>query len=98
MPFGGEDVQAVERDDVFVLCVALLFEVLEDVLVGLFGDSVERVEVVEVAILLVLDEALFALGQALGNLFGEALLPGHELGVAAEQAVGAGGRPCWWRS
>ena len=43
----------------------------------------------EIGELLVFDEALFALRQPLGNLFGQALLPRHELGVAAEQNVGA---------
>ena len=43
----------------------------------------------EVDELLVLDEPLFALRQPLGDLLGEALLARHELGVAAEQDVGA---------
>ncbi len=47
------------------------------------------VEVDEVG---VVDELLLSLGQLLGNLIGESLLPRHELGVAAEQDVGAAAR------
>ena len=64
-------------------------EVLVDAVVVGLRDAVERVEVVEVDELLVFDEALFALREPLRNLFGQALLPRHELGVAAEQDVGA---------
>ena len=44
---------------------------------------------VEVDELVVVDEPLLALRQPLGDLLGERLLPRHELGVAAEQDVGA---------
>ena len=44
---------------------------------------------VEVDELVVVDELLLALGQLFGNLVGERLLARHELGVAAEQDVGA---------
>ena len=44
---------------------------------------------VEVDELVVVDELLLALRQLLGDLLGEGLLPRHELGVAAEQDVGA---------
>ncbi len=37
--------------------------------------------------LLIVDEALFALRQPFGDLLGEALLPRHELGIAAKQDV-----------
>ena len=88
MTLGAEDVQPAEGDDLFVFLVGLRLEVLEDPLIGRLRDAVERVEVIEVDELFVLDEALFALRQTLGNLLGERLLPGHELGVAAEQNVG----------
>src|SRR5205085_95702 len=55
-------------------------------------DAVEGVEVEEIRVLLVLDEALVALAQPLGDLLGEALLARHELRVAAEQNVGAAAR------
>ena len=78
-----------ERDDLVVLGIALRLEVLEDPLIGGLRHPVEGVEMVEVGELLVLDEALLALGQPLGDLLGQALLARHELGVAAEQDVGA---------
>ena len=53
------------------------------------ADAVERVEVVEVDELVVVDELLFALRQPLGQFVGQAPLARHELGVAAEQDVGA---------
>ena len=86
---GRDDVQAVERDDLVVLLLALLLEVLEDALVGGFRHPVERIDVVEVDELLVLDEPFLAFGQPFGDLFRQALLARHELGVAAEQNVGA---------
>ena len=86
---GRQDVQAAERDDLVVLGVGLRLEVLEDALVVRLRHAVERVEVEEIDVLLVLDEALFALRQPLGDLLGQALLARHELGVAAEQNVGA---------
>ena len=46
----------------------------------------------EVDELVVVDELLLALGQLLGDLVGERLLARHELGVAAEQDVGAAAR------
>ena len=52
-------------------------------------DAIEAVEVVEVDEVGVVDELLLALGQLLDDLVGQRLLPRHELGVAAEQDVGA---------
>ena len=51
--------------------------------------AVERVDHEEVDELVVVDELLFALGELLGDAFGERLLARHVLGVAAEQDVGA---------
>ncbi len=48
VPFGGDDVQSVERDHLVVLRVGQPLEVLEDALVLRLRDAVERVEVVEV--------------------------------------------------
>ena len=62
---------------------------LVDEYVARADDTVKRVEMEEIGVLLVLDEALFAFGQPLGDLFREALLPRHELRIAAEQNVGA---------
>ena len=84
-----DDVQASGGDDFVVLGVALALEVFEDPRVGVLRHAVEGVEMVEVDELLVLDEALFALGQPFGDLLGETLLASHELRVAAEQNVGA---------
>ena len=75
--------------DLVVLRVALRLEVVEDALVVGLRHPVEGVEVEEVGELLVLDEALFALRQPLGDLLGQALLARHELRVAAEQDVRA---------
>ena len=86
---GADDVQAAERDDLVVLGVGLALEVAEDALPVGARHAVEAVEVEEVDELLVVDEPLLALGQPLGELVGEAALPRHELGVAAEQDVGA---------
>ena len=47
---------------------------------------------IEVDELVVVDELRFALGQLLGDLVAERLLARHELGVAAEQDVGAAAR------
>ena len=84
-----ENVKPADVDDVLVLGVALLFEMLEDALVIGLRHAIERVEVIEIDELLVLDEALLALREPLGNLFRQALLARHELGVAAKQDVRA---------
>jgi len=55
--------------------------------------AVEPVDVEEVDELLVVDELLLALGQPLGHLLGQRLLPRHVLGAAAEQAAGVEGGP-----
>ena len=55
-------------------------------------DAVEAVEVVEVDEVGVVDELLLPLGQPLDDLVGQRLLARHELGVAAEQDVGAAAR------
>ena len=51
--------------------------------------AVERVDVEEVDELIVVDVLLLALRNLLRDLFGQALLPCHVLGIAAEQNVGA---------
>ena len=86
---GGEDVQPAERDDLVVLGVGLRLEVPIDAFVIRPRHAVEAVEMIEVDELFVVDELLLALGQLLGNLLRQRLLPRHELGVAAEQDVGA---------
>ena len=60
---------ALVSDDVplIVLGIALRLEVIEDALVLGLRHAVERVEVKEVGVLLVLEEALFAFRQPLGN-------------------------------
>ena len=92
MALGREDVQAAQRHHLVVLGVGLRLEMLVDALVVRFRHAVERVEVKEIHVLLVVDEPLVALRQPLGDLFGQALLPRHELGVAAEQNIGAAAR------
>ena len=75
-------------DDLVVLGVHLLAEVREDALPVRARHAIEAVDVEEVDELFVVDELLLALGQPLRHLFGQALLPGRVLGVAAEQNVG----------
>ena len=89
MPLGAEDVQPADGHDLLVLGVHLALEVGEDALPVRSGHAVERIDVEEVDELLVVDELLLALGQLLGDFLGQALLPGHVLGVAAEQDVRA---------
>ena len=72
-----------------MLGVGELLEMLIDALVIALGDPIKRIQVVEVDVLLVFDEPLFAFRQPLGDLLGQALLACHELGIAAEQDVGA---------
>ena len=52
-------------------------------------DAVERVDVEEVDVFVVVDVLLFALGDLFGDAFVQRLLTRHVLGVAAEQDVGA---------
>ena len=89
MPLGRDDVQAAARHDFVVLGIGLLLQRLVDALVLLARHPVEVVQVIEVDELVVVDELRFALGQLLGDLVAERLLARHELGVAAEQDVGA---------
>jgi hypothetical protein len=86
---GAENVQTAQPDDLVVFLVGLALEVFENSLISRFRYPIERIEVVEVDVLLVLDETFFAFGKTLRNLLGQALLTGHELGVAAEQNVGS---------
>ncbi len=86
---GRDDVEAADRDDLVVLGVGLPLQRREDPLVRRARHAIEVVEVEEVDELLVVDELLLALRQPLGDLLGQRLLPRHELGVAAEQDVGA---------
>ena len=79
----------LRADDLVVLLVGLGLEMVEDPLVRVLGHAVERVEVKEVDELLVLDEPLFALRQPFGDLLGQGLLARHELGIPAEEDVGA---------
>jgi hypothetical protein len=92
VPFGGDDVKPAEGDDLVMLRVGLLLERAEDALVGLARHPVEPFDVEEVDEVLVVDELLLPLGEALGDLVGERLLPRHELGIAAQQDVGAAAR------
>ena len=89
VPLGGDDVQAAGVDDLVVLAIGLALEGVEDALVGLARHAVEAAQVVEVDELVVVDELGLFLRQLVGDLIGERLLPRHELGVAAEQDVGA---------
>ena len=68
VPLGGDDVQAAEVDDLFVLGVGLLLERGVDALVRLARHAVEMVDVVEVDELVVVDELLLALGQLFRDL------------------------------
>ena len=89
---GGKDVQTVQADDFVVLPVGELLEMLEDSFVVALRHAIERVEVKEVHELIVVDEPFLALREPFGNLLGERLLPGHELGIPPEQDVGAAAR------
>ena len=88
----ADDVEAAEIHDLVVFGVGLALEGAEDALVVRPRHAVEVVEVEEVDELVVVDELLLALGQLLGDFLGERLLPRHELGVAAEEDVGAAAR------
>ena len=77
------------RDHLVVLGAALVVEALVDVFPGRRRHAVEVVELTEVDELLVVDVLLLATRHTLGDFLGEALLPRHVLGVAAEQDVGA---------
>ena len=76
-------------DDLVVLPVGLGLVGREDALVLGPLHAIEAVEVIEVDEVRVVDELLLSLGQPLDNLIAQRLLPRHELGVAAEQNVGA---------
>ena len=92
MPFGAEDVQPAERDDLIVLGVALLAEVREDALPVRARHPIERVDVEEIDELVIVYEARLLFGQAFRDFFGQRLLARHVLRVAAEQDVGAAAR------
>ena len=92
MALGRDDVQPAEVDDLLVLGVGLALERAVDALVRLPRHPVEMVDVVEVDELVVVDELLLPLGQLFRDLIGQRLLTSHELGVAAEQDVGAAAR------
>ena len=89
---GADDVQPAEADDFGMLGVGDRREVREDLLVARPRHPVEAVEVRVVDVVVVVDEPLFTLRKALGDLFGQGLLAGHELGVATEQDVRAAAR------
>ena len=89
VPLGADDVQAAEVDDFLVLFVGQALEVREDAIPVGALDAVEAVDVEEVDVLVVVDVLLFALDDLLGDVFVQALLARHVLGVAAEQDVGA---------
>ena len=89
VPLGGDDVQAAQPDDLVVILVALRLEVPEDAIPVRARHTVEAVEVEEVDELVVVDEARLLLRQPLGDFLRERLLARHELGVAAQQDVGA---------
>src|SRR6266542_2529305 len=78
-----------KRDDFVVLDVGRFLVGGEDALVLGALDAVEAVEMEEVDELRIVHELLLPLGQPLDDLIGQRLLARHELGVAAEQNVGA---------
>ncbi len=89
---GRDDVQAAQGDHFIVLDVGRLLVRRENPLVRLPGHAVEAVEVEEVDEVGVVDELLLPLGQTLDDLIRQRLLARHELGVAAQQDVGAAAR------
>jgi hypothetical protein len=86
---GADDVQAADADDVLVFLFALPLEVREDPIPVRALDAVERVDVEEVDVLVVVNILLFALRDFLGHLFVQALLARHVFRIAAKQDVRA---------
>ena len=94
---GAEDVQAAEVHDLVVLGFGLPLEVREDALPVRPRHAVEPVDVEEVDELVVVDELLFALGQPLGDLLGQAPAAAPCARRCRRAGCRCRGRPCSWR-
>ena len=89
MPLGGHDAEAAHGGYLVVFLIGLRLEARVDLIPLVAAHAVELIVVREVVELLVAD-VLDLLGRKeLGHLLLEAGVLGHELGVAAEQDVGA---------
>ncbi len=86
--FGGHDVQAAERDHFVVLRVGLRLEAGVELVPFVAAHAIELVVVGEVVEVLVGDVLGSPRADALGHLFLQAGVLGHELGIAAQQNVG----------
>ena len=86
---GGHDVQPAQRRHLVVLLVGLRFEACVDLVPLVAAHAVELVEMGEVVEVLVGDVLDVLRREALGHLVLQAGVLGHELGVAAQQNVGA---------
>src|ERR1019366_1403719 len=89
MALGGDDVQAAERDHFVMFQVGKRLIGGKELVPDIAADTIELLVVGEVVKVLVGHEPSLFLAQALGDLLLEALVLGHELGVAAGQDVGA---------
>src|ERR1019366_8502085 len=88
MALSGDDVEAAEAHHFVMFGVGELLVGGEDLVPHVAAHAIELLVVGEVVEVLVGNELGIFLGQALSDLFLEALVLGHELGVAAEQDVG----------
>ena len=89
VPLGAGDVQAAERDDLVVLGIGLFFEPRIELIPTLPGHAVELAQMMEMVELLIAEERPLVGRQKLGDLLPETSVFGHELGISAEQNVGA---------
>ncbi len=86
---GAQNVQPAQRHHFVVLLVGLLLEAGVELVPLIAAHPIELVVMREVVEVLVGDVLFLILRQTLGHLLLQAGVLGHELGVAAEQNVGA---------
>ncbi len=88
MAFGAHDVQPAKRHYFIVFEIGLRLGFAIELFPTRARHTIELAQVVEVIKLVVAEKSLLAFGQHFDQFLAQALLLGHELGVAAQQNVG----------